>query len=165
MFDEADASGEEFSEQLDRGHKATCPWKGNSCPESLVQFPPTSPSALIGGFKDRCDGLLQFYSLPIVSSSAVEQMRVTHSPQIDCLLTQLQIQTAGELGCRSENACGMGLTGEQAPHPYSHVRFFLDTLFYLNYLSHASVFLPIWPFGFIISILTLIFHFNRLKSS
>ncbi|KAG5106790.1 hypothetical protein JHK82_043760 [Glycine max] len=119
---EADASSEEFSEQLDRGHKTTCPWRGNSCPESLVQFPPTSPSALIGGFKDRCDGLLQFYSLPIVSSSAVEQMRVTHSPQIDCLLTQLQIQTAGELGCRSENACGMGLTGEQAPHPYSHAQ-------------------------------------------
>ncbi|KAG5000490.1 hypothetical protein JHK87_021562 [Glycine soja] len=119
---EADASGEEFSEQLDRGHKATCPWKGNSCPESLVQFPPTSPSALIGGFKDRCDGLLQFYSLPIVSSSAVEQIRVTHSPQIDRLLSQLQIQTAGELGCRAENACGMVLTGEQAPHPYSYAQ-------------------------------------------
>lgn len=116
---EADASSEEFSEQLDRGHKVTCPWKGNSCPESLVQFPPTSPSALIGGFKDRCDGLLQFYSLPTVSSSAVEQMRLTHGPQIDRLLAQFHIQTAGELGCRAENACGMGFTGEQAPHPYS----------------------------------------------
>ncbi|RDX79937.1 NIPA-like protein, partial [Mucuna pruriens] len=119
---EAGASSEEFSEQLDRGHKVTCPWRGNSCPESLVQFPPTSPSALIGGFKDRCDGLLQFYSLPIVSSSAVEQMRVTHSPQIDLLLSQLQIQTAGELGCRGENVCGVGLTGEQAPHPYSYAQ-------------------------------------------
>ncbi|KAL2331146.1 hypothetical protein Fmac_018727 [Flemingia macrophylla] len=119
---EADASSEELSEQLDRGHKVTCPWKGNSCPESLVQFPPTSPSALIGGFKDRCDGLLQFYSLPTVSSSAVEQMRVTHGPQIDRLLAQFHIQTAGEMGWRAENACGMGFTGEQAPHPYSYAQ-------------------------------------------
>lgn len=124
LFDEADGSSEEFSEQLDIGHKVTCPWRGNSCPESLVQFPPTSPSALIGGFKDRCDGLLQFYSLPIVSSSAIELMRVTHSPQIDHLLAQLQIQTAGELGCRAENASGTGITGEQACHPYSYVRHF-----------------------------------------
>ncbi|ESW21247.1 hypothetical protein PHAVU_005G054700 [Phaseolus vulgaris] len=119
---EADGSSEEFSEQLDRGHKVTCPWRGNSCPESLVQFPPTSPSALIGGFKDRCDGLLQFYSLPIVSSSAIELMRVTHSPQIDRLLAQLQIQTAGELGCKAENTSGTGLTGEQACHPYSYAQ-------------------------------------------
>ncbi|WVZ00087.1 hypothetical protein V8G54_026156 [Vigna mungo] len=119
---EADGSSEEFSEQLDIGHKVTCPWRGNSCPESLVQFPPTSPSALIGGFKDRCDGLLQFYSLPIVSSSAIELMRVTHSPQIDHLLAQLQIQTAGELGCRAENASGTGITGEQACHPYSYAQ-------------------------------------------
>ncbi|BAT93295.1 uncharacterized protein HKW66_Vig0206860 [Vigna angularis] len=119
---EADGSSEEFSEQLDRGHKVTCPWRGNSCPESLVQFPPTSPSALIGGFKDRCDGLLQFYSLPIVSSSAIELMRVTHSPQIDHLLAQLQIQTAGELGCRAENASGTGITGEQACHSYSYAQ-------------------------------------------
>ncbi|XP_039686585.1 uncharacterized protein [Medicago truncatula] len=116
--EEADASSEELSKQLDRGHKINCPWRGNSCPESLVQFPPTSHSALIGGFKDRCDGLLQFYSLPIVSSSAVEQMRVTHGPQIDRFIAQLQIQTAGELGYRAETS----LTGEQAPHSYSHAQ-------------------------------------------
>ncbi|KAK7401679.1 hypothetical protein VNO78_13351 [Psophocarpus tetragonolobus] len=122
LASEVDGSSEEFSEQLDKGHKVTCPWRGNSCPESLVQFPPTSPSALIGGFKDRCDGLLQFYSLPIVSSSAVVQMRITHSPQVDRLLAQSQIQTAGELGCRAENACETGLNGEQAPHPYSYAQ-------------------------------------------
>ncbi|XP_027341187.1 uncharacterized protein LOC113854422 isoform X2 [Abrus precatorius] len=116
------SSFEEFNEQLDRGHKITCPWRGNSCPDSLVQFPPTSASALIGGFKDRCDGLLQFYSLPVVSSSAVEQMRLTHGPQIDRFLGHLQIQTIGELGCRAENVCGMGFTGEQAPHPYSYAQ-------------------------------------------
>ncbi|KAK7272672.1 hypothetical protein RJT34_29417 [Clitoria ternatea] len=119
---EADTPSEEISEQLDRGHKVTCPWRGNSCPESLVQFPPTSPSALIGGFKDRCDGLLQFYTLPIVSSSAIEQMRVTHSPKFDRFLAQLQIQTAGELSCRAENACGTSFNGEQAPHPYSYAQ-------------------------------------------
>ncbi|KAK7324405.1 hypothetical protein VNO77_27941 [Canavalia gladiata] len=121
---EADTSSEEFSERLDRGHKVTCPWRGNSCPESLVQFPPTSPSALIGGFKDRCDGLLQFYSLPIVSLSAVEQMRVTRNPQIDCFLAQ--IQTAGESGSRAENVCGTGFTGEQNPHPYSYAQKFIS---------------------------------------
>jgi hypothetical protein len=119
VFGEADASSEEFSKQLDRGHKINCPWRGNSCPESLVQFPPTSPSALIGGFKDRSDGLLQFYSLPIVSTSAVEQMRVTHGPQIDSFIAQLQIQTAGELGYRAET----NFTGELAPQSYSYVRF------------------------------------------
>ncbi|MED6119396.1 hypothetical protein PIB30_011461 [Stylosanthes scabra] len=118
---EADASCEELSRQLDRAHKATCPWRGNSCPESLVQFPPTSPSALVGGYKDRCDGLLQFYSLPVVSLAAVEHMRVTHKPQIDRFLAQLQSQTAGEIGYR-ENASGMGFAGEQALHSYSYAQ-------------------------------------------
>lgn len=144
IFDEADASGEELSKLLDRGHNVTCPWRGNSCPESLVQFPPTSPSALIGGFKDRCDGLLQFYSLPIVSSSVVEQMRVTHSPQIDRFLAQLQTQTAGELGYRVENVCGVGITGEQAIHSYSYVRFSQMPCFFLNYLYKGILF----QFGF-----------------
>ncbi|XP_057451270.1 uncharacterized protein LOC130743159 isoform X2 [Lotus japonicus] len=119
---EADTSSEELSKQLDRGHKIKCPWRGNSCPESLVQFPPTSPSALIGGFKDRCDGLLQFYSLPIVSSSAVEQMRISHNPQIDRFIAQLQVQTAGELGYKAE----MGVTGEQAPYLYSYAQKFIS---------------------------------------
>lgn len=119
IIGEADASIEELSKQLDRGHKINCPWRGNSCPESLVQFPPTSPSALIGGFKDRSDGLLQFYSLPIVSMSAVEQMRITHGPQIDNFIAILQIQTSGELGCRAETS----FTGDQGPRSYSYVRF------------------------------------------
>ncbi|XP_028761015.1 uncharacterized protein LOC114719660 isoform X2 [Neltuma alba] len=111
----AEASSEEFSEGLDRGHNVTCPWRGNSCPESLVHFPPTSPSALIGGFKDRCDALLQFYSLPVVSSSAVEQIRLTHGPQIDCFLAQLQIQAAGDMG-------SIGYSGEQSLHSYSYAQ-------------------------------------------
>ena len=83
---QADSMGEEFSKQLDDAHESSCPWIGNCCPESLVQFPPTPPSALIGGYKDRCDGLLQFYSLPIVSVSAIDQIRASRRPQIDRLL-------------------------------------------------------------------------------
>ena len=50
---------EAYSGQLDSGHKAPCPWKGNPCAESLAQFPPSTDSALIGGFDDRCGALLQ----------------------------------------------------------------------------------------------------------
>ncbi|CAN4104385.1 unnamed protein product [Withania somnifera] len=88
--DEADIAGEEFAKKLDEGHKAACPWRGNSCAESLVQFPPTPPSALIGGYKDRCDGLLQFPSLPIVAASAIEHIKVSRSSEIDRLLAHSQ---------------------------------------------------------------------------
>ncbi|OIW11637.1 hypothetical protein TanjilG_24843 [Lupinus angustifolius] len=85
-------------------------------------LPSISFKALIGGFKDRCDGLLQFYSLPIVSSSAVEQMRFTHSSQIDRFLAQLQVPTAGELGYRVDSVSRMGVTREQALHSYSYAQ-------------------------------------------
>ncbi|KAG6506518.1 hypothetical protein ZIOFF_031842 [Zingiber officinale] len=53
-----DQAVETFAEQLDAGHKDSCSWRGNCCADSLVQFPPMLPSAIIGGYKDRCDGLL-----------------------------------------------------------------------------------------------------------
>lgn len=81
-------NGEEFANQLDEGHSVTCPWRGNSCAESLVQFPPTPPSALIGGYKDRCDGLLQFPYLPVVAASAIDQMKLSRGPEIDRFLVQ-----------------------------------------------------------------------------
>ncbi|KAI3675084.1 hypothetical protein L1987_84668 [Smallanthus sonchifolius] len=81
-------NGEEFASQLDEGHNATCPWRGNSCAESLVQFPPTPPSALIGGYKDRCDGLIQFPYLPVVANSALDQMKLSRGLEIDRLLVQ-----------------------------------------------------------------------------
>lgn len=84
---EVQNAGEAFAKQLDSAHKVNCPWRGNSCPESLVQFPPTPQSALIGGYKDRCDGLLQFQSLPIVATSAIELMRVSRGPQVDRFLS------------------------------------------------------------------------------
>ncbi|KAL9662204.1 hypothetical protein QQ045_027036 [Rhodiola kirilowii] len=79
---------EAFFRKLDDAHKVTCPWRGNSCPESLVQFPPTPQSALVGGYKDRCDGLLQFQCLPIVAASAVALIRGSRGPQLDRLLSQ-----------------------------------------------------------------------------
>ncbi|XP_024017444.1 uncharacterized protein LOC21394693 [Morus notabilis] len=90
-------AGEAFAKELDSGHKATCPWRGNICPDSLVQFPPTPQTALIGGYKDRCDGLLQFQSLPRVSASAIEQIRVSRGPQIDRFLS-----IAGEVDFKPE---------------------------------------------------------------
>ncbi|PQM42875.1 uncharacterized protein Pyn_39150 [Prunus yedoensis var. nudiflora] len=56
--DEVQNAAEVFVKQLDSGHKVACPWRGNSCPESLVQFPPTPQSALIGGYKDRFANLM-----------------------------------------------------------------------------------------------------------
>jgi len=93
---------ESFARQLDSGHKVNCPWKGNSCPESLVQFPPTPPSALIGGYKDRCDGLIQFQRLPVVAISAIELMSASHGPQIERFLLQSQNFTSGEADIKPE---------------------------------------------------------------
>ncbi|KAA8526666.1 hypothetical protein F0562_008131 [Nyssa sinensis] len=118
---EADKAGEDFAKQLDGGHKLTCPWRGNSCVESLVQFPPTPPSALIGGYKDRCDGLLQFFSLPVVAASAIEQMRVSREAEVDRFLVQSQV-TAGESGFKAENTSGMESTREEAFCIYSRAQ-------------------------------------------
>ncbi|KAL9328905.1 hypothetical protein ACSQ67_003908 [Phaseolus vulgaris] len=99
---EAQNACESFARQLDSGHKVNCPWKGNSCPESLVQFPPTPPSALIGGYKDRCDGLIQFQRLPVVAISAIELMSASHGPQIERFLLQSQNFTSGEADIKPE---------------------------------------------------------------
>ncbi|KAL3502965.1 hypothetical protein ACH5RR_037414 [Cinchona calisaya] len=119
---EADSAGEDFSEKFDEGHKVTCPWRGNSCTESLVQFPPTPPSALIGGFKDRCDGLLQFPSLPVVAASAVQQIRVSRGIEIDRLLAQTQIFVGVESGFRSDFTSGAENTQDDVFFPYSRAQ-------------------------------------------
>ncbi|CAA6668540.1 unnamed protein product [Spirodela intermedia] len=85
---EADNYGGVFVAQLDSGHKVACPWRGNCCADSLVQFPPTPPAALIGGYKDRYDGLLQFHSLPVVALSVLDKMRQSRGTQIDRFLSQ-----------------------------------------------------------------------------
>ncbi|XP_068654011.1 uncharacterized protein [Aristolochia californica] len=119
---EANSVDEAFAKELDDGHKVDCPWKGNSCAESLVQFPPTPPSVLIGGYKDRCDGLLQFLCLPIVAASALEQLRFSRGPQIDWLLSQSQSSTAGEFGFRADSTLGLEFSREDASCIYSHAQ-------------------------------------------
>nr|CAB3492974.1 unnamed protein product [Digitaria exilis] len=101
-------AGEAFAEQLDAAHQNSCPWRGNSCADSLVQLHLTQ-SALIGGFKDRCDGLLQFTSLPVIASSAIEYMRMTRSAQIDRLLSQSIAFLSGVLGCKAESTPGVDI--------------------------------------------------------
>ncbi|CAL4927698.1 unnamed protein product [Urochloa decumbens] len=101
-------AGEAFAEQLDVAHQNSCPWRGNSCADSLVQLPLTQ-SALIGGFKDRCDGLLQFTSLPVIAPYAIENMRMTRSAQIDHLLSQSITFLSGVLGCKAESTAGVDI--------------------------------------------------------
>ncbi|XVE88432.1 hypothetical protein DITRI_Ditri19aG0069300 [Diplodiscus trichospermus] len=115
---EVEDAGVAFSKQLDVGHKVACPWRGNSCPESLVQFPPTPQSALVAGYKDRCDGLLQFQCLPVVAASAMEHMRVSQGPQVDRLLSQLQNYMT-EFESRSESIPELDNAGDGAFCLYS----------------------------------------------
>uniref|UniRef100_A0A251TVK5 Putative IAP-like protein 1 n=1 Tax=Helianthus annuus TaxID=4232 RepID=A0A251TVK5_HELAN len=114
--------GEEFGNQLDEGHKVICPWRGNSCAESLVQFPPTPPSALIGGYKDRCDGLFQFLYLPIVAASTLDQMRVSRGPEIDRFLVQSHTFATGESGFKADIASGSDNAREEALCIYSRAQ-------------------------------------------
>ncbi|KAK8608204.1 hypothetical protein V6N13_023634 [Hibiscus sabdariffa] len=115
---EVEDAGEAFSKQLDVGHKVTCPWRGNICPESLVQFPPTPQSALIAGYKDRCDGLMQFQSLPVIAASAMEHMRASRGPQVDRLLSLLQ-NCMAEFESRSESVPELDITRDGAFCLYS----------------------------------------------
>ena len=123
-MDEVDSAGEAFGKELDTEHKVNCPWRGNSCPESMVQFPPTPQSALIGGYKDRCDGLLQFQSLPIVAASADEQMRASRGSQIERLLSQSQNFMGGEVDFRSESIPELEASRDGVIYLYSRVRYF-----------------------------------------
>ncbi|XP_057841283.1 uncharacterized protein LOC131050968 isoform X2 [Cryptomeria japonica] len=77
-----------FSTKLVDGHKSHCPWKGNECEETLAHFPPTPAPALVESYRDRCDALFQLPALPVVSFSAIEQMKISRGPQIDRLLAQ-----------------------------------------------------------------------------
>ena len=86
-----------------------------------MQFPPTPALALVGGYKDRCDGLLQFLSLPVVAASAIEQMRVSRGLEIDRFLHS-QALTAGESGFKAENISGIEKTREEALCIYLRVR-------------------------------------------
>ncbi|KAK2663563.1 hypothetical protein Ddye_002137 [Dipteronia dyeriana] len=74
-----------FSLKLDNGHKLLCPWIDNACDETLAQFPPTPPPVLVDKFRERSSTLLQLLALPVISSSAIECMRI---PQLEEFLKQ-----------------------------------------------------------------------------
>lgn len=119
---EAQNACESFAGQLDSGHKVNCSWRGNSCPESLVQFPPTPQSALIGGYKDRCDGLVLFQHLPVVAISAIELMCVSRGPQIDHFLSQSQNFMLGEVDIQPEIVSELENSRDEAYCLFSRVR-------------------------------------------
>lgn len=85
-----------------------------------MQFPPTPPSALIGGYKDRCDGLLQFPSLPVVATAAIEQIRITRGAEIERLLAQSQFPRS-ESGIKLEICLGTENSREDVFFIYSRV--------------------------------------------
>eukprot|EP00252_Welwitschia_mirabilis_P007108 TRINITY_DN1818_c0_g1_i1.p1 TRINITY_DN1818_c0_g1~~TRINITY_DN1818_c0_g1_i1.p1 ORF type:complete len:924 (-),score=191.65 TRINITY_DN1818_c0_g1_i1:298-3069(-) len=85
---QVEKAAESFSIKLDEGHKSLCPWKGNECEESLAHFPPTPSHALVESYRDRCDALLELPALPVISKSAVEEIKLSHAQQIDRLLSQ-----------------------------------------------------------------------------
>ncbi|TVU41371.1 hypothetical protein EJB05_14879 [Eragrostis curvula] len=114
-------AGEAFAEQLDASHQNDCPWRGNSCADSLVQFHLT-PSALVGGFKDRCDGLLQFISLPIIASSAIDSMKHTRRAEIDRVLSQSVAILSGELGYKTDSTTGIDINHQDENCGYSQAQ-------------------------------------------
>jgi len=123
LMAKAQNASESFARQLDSGHKVNCPWKGNSCPESLVQFPPTPPSALVGAYKDRCDGLIQFQHLPVVAISAIELMSASRGPQIERLLSHSQNFLSGEVDIKPEITAELDNSQDEAYCLYTRVSF------------------------------------------
>lgn len=103
-----------FSTKLDDGHKALCPWKGNECEEGLAHFPPTPSHALVESYRDRCDALLQLPALPVVCSSAIEEMKRSRAPQIDRLLAQPPPLPSAALSRNSGKIYGIEIVGDES---------------------------------------------------
>ncbi|MCO5563131.1 hypothetical protein L7F22_016767 [Adiantum nelumboides] len=85
---EVDSAATSFSEKLQSGHTALCPWKGNVCSETLAQFPPTPGEVLVDGFRDRCDSLYQLSALPVLSNSTVDYLKGAKGPQMEQFIAQ-----------------------------------------------------------------------------
>jgi len=100
-----------------------------------VQFPPTSQSALIGGYKDRCDGLLQFHYLPVVAISAIELMRVSRGPQIERFLSQSQNFMSGT-DFKPENISELESSQDEAYCSFTRVRHFHILFISVVYMIH-----------------------------
>lgn len=103
-----------FSTKLDDGHKALCPWKGNECEEDLAHFPRTPSHALVESYRDRCDALLQLPALPVVCSSAIEEMKRSRAPQIDRLLAQPPPLPSAAVSRNSGKIYGIEIVGDES---------------------------------------------------
>lgn len=103
-----------FSAKLDDGHKSLCPWKGNECEEDLAHFPPTPAPALVESYRDRCDALLQLPALPVVCSSAIEDMKRSRAPQIHRLLAQPPPLPSAALSRNSGKIYGIEIVGDES---------------------------------------------------
>jgi hypothetical protein len=65
--------------------------------------------------------LLQFVSLPVIASSAIESMKLTRSFQIDRILSQSVTILSGELGYRTDSTTGIDISQQNESCCYSQV--------------------------------------------
>eukprot|EP00850_Spirogloea_muscicola_P007552 SM000038S14365 [mRNA] locus=s38:579390:585512:+ [translate_table: standard] len=94
---QAEKAAQDFFWRLDASHKDLCPWQGNACSESLVQFPVTAASELVTSFEERCKDLAGLPSLPAVSPAALDAMAESSPAQLESLLSQAGNSYAQEL--------------------------------------------------------------------
>ncbi|KAG6496767.1 hypothetical protein ZIOFF_044639 [Zingiber officinale] len=76
-----------FSLELNNRHKLLCPWIDNACDETLALFPPTPPQSLIESYNMRSCALLKLSALPLISSSAMDYMKMKN-PQLENFLSE-----------------------------------------------------------------------------
>ncbi|CAM6085807.1 unnamed protein product [Calypogeia fissa] len=120
----SDSPAEIFAEQLESGHKSLCAWKGNSCSETLALFLPSPPSALVGGFHDRCEALLQLSALPVISGSAMDTFKLFRGPQIESLLAQHTPPMGRGFQYVGEGRVTCAESGERSENGYSYEGFY-----------------------------------------
>ncbi len=72
--EKVESAAQVFIEQLDTAHKGLCAWKNNSCPNTLVQLPLASLSAVLGANIDQCEALLQLSALQVILESTINRM-------------------------------------------------------------------------------------------
>ncbi|XP_074591531.1 uncharacterized protein LOC141847388 isoform X2 [Curcuma longa] len=73
--------------ELNNRHKLLCPWIDNACDETLSLFPPTPPQSLIESYNMRSCALLKLSALPLISSSAIDYMKMKN-PQLENFLSE-----------------------------------------------------------------------------
>ena len=129
--EKAEKASVSFSEKLDSGHKALCPWKENACSETLAQFPPTPLEVLAEGFKDRCKELSQLPALPMISDAAIQYLKNLKGSQIDRLL----LQSATDFV--ASNRIADDISGNSSLYTYINVRWISHLQIYLDFHVHS----------------------------